>query len=62
MTGEDLILIIDQDRIVKSKPFDAAGDLLDLLGRIGTSVTGIGAKRVGGPVFGVRGVLREGRG
>ena len=51
MTGKDLIAIIDQQRVVKPEPFDAAGDLLDLLGRMGTGVTRVGPQRVGRPVF-----------
>ena len=38
MTGKDLIFIIDQYRVVKPKPFDAAGDLLDLLRRMGARI------------------------
>jgi hypothetical protein len=38
MTGDDFAVLIDQDRIAKSEPSDAFGDLPGLFFRVGTGV------------------------
>jgi hypothetical protein len=38
MTGDDQVIIIDQDRIVESEALDALRDLLDLLRRMGSCI------------------------
>src|SRR5215472_11111196 len=38
VTGDDLVVIINQDRIAESKPRDAFRDFLDLLARVGPRV------------------------
>ncbi len=34
MPRDDLVIVIDQDRVVEPEPLDAASNLLDLLGRM----------------------------
>ena len=38
MTCNDVIVVVDQYRVVEPKTLDAAGDLLDLLRRMGASI------------------------
>src|SRR5882757_2503305 len=51
MSGNDLVVVIDQNGVVKAEPLDAVRDLPDLLGRVSAGVTWIGTQRVGRPVF-----------
>jgi len=51
MASKDLVAIIDQQRVVEAKPFDAAGDLLDLLGRVCAGVTRSKVAESGGAGF-----------
>jgi hypothetical protein len=38
MSGNDLAIVIDQNRVIEPEPFDAARDLPDLLRRMGTGI------------------------
>jgi hypothetical protein len=51
MSRNNLVIIIDQDRVVKTEALNASLDLLDLLGRMGTSIARIGSQREGRPVL-----------
>ena len=51
MSGNDLVIVIDQNGVVEAEPLDAARDLLDLLRRVGTRIARIGSQRMGRPVF-----------
>src|SRR5437870_5201821 len=44
MTGDDLMIVADQNRVGKPKPLDAVGDLADLLARMGTRIASIGSQ------------------
>ena len=45
MAGDDLALITDQNRVGKSEPLDALGDLLDLAIGMRARVAGVGPER-----------------
>jgi hypothetical protein len=47
MSGNDLIILVDQHGVVEAEALDASGNLPDLLGRVGTGVARIGSQRVG---------------
>jgi hypothetical protein len=51
VSGNDLVIVIDQNGVVKAKAFDTARNLLDLLRRVGAGIAGIGSQRVGRSVF-----------
>jgi hypothetical protein len=51
MSGNDLIIVIDQHGVVEAKTLYTSRDLLDLLGRVGTGIAKIGPQRMGRPVF-----------
>jgi hypothetical protein len=51
MSGNDLVIVIDQNGVVEPETLDTARDLLDLLRGVGASIARIGAERVGRPVF-----------
>src|SRR5215207_3235143 len=44
MTGNDLVLIADEDRIRETEALDASGNLLDLFLGVGASVFGVGTQ------------------
>ncbi len=48
VSGDDLVIIVDQDGVIEAETFDAARNLLDLLGRMGTGIAWIRSQRVGG--------------
>jgi hypothetical protein len=51
MSGDNLVIVIDQNGIVKAETLDTPRDLLDLFGRVGTGIARIRPQRVGRPVF-----------
>jgi hypothetical protein len=51
MASHDLIVIVDQNGIVKTKALDASGDLLDLLGRMGAGISGVGGEGMSRPML-----------
>ena len=51
MTRDDLIDLVDQDRIAEAEPLDAFGDLSDLLIGVGACVVGIELGKRGGGVL-----------
>jgi hypothetical protein len=57
MSGNDLIIVIDQHGVVEAKTLYTSRDLLDLLGRVGTGIAGIRSQRVSWPVFKIHGVF-----
>jgi hypothetical protein len=48
MPGNDLVIVIDQNGIVKAEALDALRNLPDLLGRVGAGITRIRSQRVVG--------------
>jgi hypothetical protein len=44
MSGDDLIVIVDQHWVAETKAFDAVGDLTNLLAAVGARVVGVGAE------------------
>lgn len=59
MSGNDLVIVIDQNGIVEAESLDAARDLRDLLRRVLAGVARIWSQRVGGPIFKVHAELDE---
>jgi hypothetical protein len=51
MPGNDLVIVIDQNRVVEAEPLDALRNLLDLLERMGAGIARIRSQRVGRSVF-----------
>src|ERR1700722_13447774 len=51
MSGNDLIIVVDQYGVVEAEARNAAGNLPDLLGRVGAGIARIGSQRVGRAVF-----------
>jgi len=54
MTGDDLTVIIDENRAAKTKAANAIGNLPNLLGRVGAGVSPIGSQVVGSDLFDLR--------
>jgi hypothetical protein len=51
MSGNDLVIVIDQNGVVKAEPLDTACDLLNLLRRVGPGIARVRSQRVGGSVL-----------
>jgi len=53
VTGDDLILVIDKDRIAEAKSLDAIRNLTDLLLAVRPSIVRVGPQLAGKSVFDV---------
>jgi hypothetical protein len=50
MTGDDLMIVADQNRVGKAKPLVAVGDLADLLSGMGTRIASRGSQVLNGHI------------